>query len=81
VGRTARAGARGTASTFALKSERADIARIERMLSIRLKRCAVAAGITQEVKHSAPVIEIPPAPRGARRWQTFAPKRHARRAV
>ncbi len=38
VGRTGRAGARGTASTFAMRSERADITRIERTLSVRLKR-------------------------------------------
>lgn len=36
VGRTGRAGARGVASTFSLPSERGDIKRIERALSVRL---------------------------------------------
>ena len=81
VGRTARAGARGTASTFAMRSERADITRIERTLSIRLKRCEVSAAIPREVKQTAPVIVMPPAPQRDRRWQKFAPKRQARRAV
>ena len=39
VGRTGRAGARGTASTFGTRSERGDVARIERTLAIRLTRC------------------------------------------
>jgi len=84
VGRTGRAGARGTASTFALRSERADITRIERTLSVRLKRCEVSGSVTREVKsasHAAPVIEMAPAPQRERRWQKFAPRRQARRAV
>ena len=81
VGRTARAGARGTASTFAMRSERADITRIERTLSIRLKRCEVSSAIPREVKQTGPVIVMPPAPQRDRRWQKFAPKRQARRAV
>jgi ATP-dependent RNA helicase RhlE len=81
VGRTGRAGARGTASTFAMKSERADITRIERTLAIRLKRCEVSAGVPREVKHTAPVVVMPPAPQRERRWQKFAPRRQARRAV
>jgi ATP-dependent RNA helicase RhlE len=81
VGRTGRAGARGTASTFAMRSERADITRIERTLSIRLKRCEVAAGVPREVKHTGPVVVMPPAPQRERRWQKFAPKRQTRRAV
>ncbi|HEV3198372.1 MAG TPA: DEAD/DEAH box helicase [Bryobacteraceae bacterium] len=80
VGRTGRAGARGTASTFAMRSERADITRIERTLSIRLKRCEVSAGVPREVKHAGPVIVMPPAPQRERRWQKFAPRR-TRRAV
>jgi ATP-dependent RNA helicase RhlE len=36
VGRTGRAGARGTATTFGTKSERGDIKKIERALNIRL---------------------------------------------
>jgi ATP-dependent RNA helicase RhlE len=42
VGRTARAGARGTASTFATRSERSDVALIERTLATRLVRRTVS---------------------------------------
>jgi ATP-dependent RNA helicase RhlE len=52
VGRTARAGARGTASTFATRAERVDIARIERTLSIKMTRHNAHGEL-------APVIEIP----------------------
>jgi ATP-dependent RNA helicase RhlE len=38
VGRTGRAGARGTASTFGTRSERGDVAQIERTLAIRMTR-------------------------------------------
>src|SRR5579863_8242002 len=82
VGRTGRAGASGTASTFATRAERADITRIERTLSVRLKRCEVSGSVTREVKsasHAAPVIEMAPAPQRERRWQKFAPRRQARR--
>jgi ATP-dependent RNA helicase RhlE len=81
VGRTGRAGAGGTASTFAMRSERADIIRIERTLAIRLKRCEVSASVPREIKHTGPVIVMPPAPQRERRWQKFAPKRQTRRAV
>jgi ATP-dependent RNA helicase RhlE len=59
VGRTARAGARGTASTFATRSERGDIAKIERTIDTKLERRQVAAGIERETKHTAEVIVIP----------------------
>src|SRR5947199_10442544 len=45
VGRTGRAGATGTASTFATRSERSEVGRIERTLSIKLKRREVSASI------------------------------------
>jgi ATP-dependent RNA helicase RhlE len=80
VGRTGRAGARGTASTFAMRSERADIIRIERTISVRLKRCEVPAAVPREVKQTTPVIVMPPAAQRERRWQKFGPKRQ-RRAV
>ena len=48
VGRTGRAGARGVASTFATRAERSEIARIERALSIRLKRLDLFSGIPSE---------------------------------
>jgi ATP-dependent RNA helicase RhlE len=59
VGRTARAGARGTASTFATRAERSDIAHIERTLTTKLVRQFVSADIPREVKNSAPVIVMP----------------------
>ena len=59
VGRTARMGARGTASTFAIRSERSEVAKIERTLSIRLERRGAFG--------EAPVVEMPP----PRRWRSF----------
>ena len=44
VGRTGRAGARGMSSTFATRSQRGDIARIEKALKIRLQRRDHALG-------------------------------------
>jgi ATP-dependent RNA helicase RhlE len=48
VGRTGRAGATGIASTFYSSHERADLARIERTLSIQMDRINVAGGLTRE---------------------------------
>jgi superfamily II DNA/RNA helicase len=59
IGRTGRAGAHGKASTFATRSERADIARIERALTTRLERRPVPTDILREEKHAAPVIVLP----------------------
>src|SRR5215471_11609489 len=59
VGRTGRAGAHGTASTFGAPSERGEIRKIERALNIQLTRRAPSASIHPEEKHTAPVIEIP----------------------
>jgi len=59
VGRTGRAGLRGTASTFGAPSERGEIRKIERALNIQLTRRAPSASIRPEEKHTAPVIEIP----------------------
>jgi len=83
VGRTARAGARGTATTFAMRGERGDVIRIERTISMKLKRLEVPVAVPREVKTAAsPVIVMPPAAQQReRRWQKFAPKRTARRAV
>ena len=86
VGRTGRAGAGGKASTFATRSERADVAKIERAVDTRLERRQVPSDVPREDKHAAPVIVIPTA--GARQPQvrSFGPrskwgKRPARRAV
>jgi ATP-dependent RNA helicase RhlE len=43
VGRTGRASARGVASTFAGPAERKDLRRIEKTLSIQMKRFRVSA--------------------------------------
>jgi len=53
IGRTARAGARGTASTFATRAERNDIRQIEKALGVRLTPREVSADLAREEK-SAP---------------------------
>jgi ATP-dependent RNA helicase RhlE len=78
VGRTGRAGARGTASTFGGRAERDDIARIERELGIRLIRC--------NSPESGPELATPAAQQPRRVWRSFSPGRRgsgrlARRAV
>ncbi len=53
VGRTGRAGQRGAASTFSMKSERAEVRRIELECKVLLERRKVAAEIVQEANESA----------------------------
>jgi len=87
VGRTGRAGAHGTASTFAMRSERASVQHIERTLETRLERREVPNDVPREQTGTAPVVIIPsalPHPRG--RVRSFGPGRKsstrpARRAV
>ncbi len=55
AGRTARAGARGAASVFGTRSERSDVARIERALGVRFTRKPVPVGAGGT---GAPVIAI-----------------------
>ncbi|MCU1235779.1 MAG: box helicase domain protein [Candidatus Solibacter sp.] len=88
VGRTGRAGAKGTASTFATRSERSEVGRIERTLSVKLKRREVSASIIAAPRRdSAPVIVLPHAqrPDQARNksFRSFSSKgrRPVRRAV
>jgi ATP-dependent RNA helicase RhlE len=88
VGRTGRAGSKGIASTFATRSERSEVGRIERTLSIKLKRCEVSASIVAAPrKDSAPVIVLPSSRRPEqgknKSFRSFAPKgrRPVRRAV
>jgi ATP-dependent RNA helicase RhlE len=89
VGRTGRAGAKGVASTFATRSERSEVGRIERTLSIKLKRREVSASIVAAPrKDSAPVIVLAHAKRPeqdrTRSFRSFSPKsgrRPVRRAV
>jgi ATP-dependent RNA helicase RhlE len=63
VGRTGRAGARGIATTFATRMERAEIAKIERTLAIRMTRQLAPKQIVGEEQTMAPVVEIPAAMR------------------
>ena len=87
VGRTGRAGAHGTASTFAMRSERASVQHIERTLETRLERREVPNDVPREQKGTAPVVVIPSAPPHTRgRVRSFGPRRKsgsrpARRAV
>jgi ATP-dependent RNA helicase RhlE len=50
IGRTARAGARGTASTFATRNERGEIRQIEKALGVRLTPREVGADLAREEK-------------------------------
>jgi ATP-dependent RNA helicase RhlE len=70
VGRTGRAGARGTASTFGTCLERSTVADIERKLAIRLTRYT-ETGVAAEVQSQTAL----PRPR---RWQSYAPGRGRR---
>ena len=58
VGRTGRAGARGVASTFSLPSERGEIKRIERTLSVRLAVREVPRELLM-VERRTPRIAVP----------------------
>jgi ATP-dependent RNA helicase RhlE len=53
VGRTGRAGQRGVASTFNLKSERAEIRRIERECKVMLLRRPVSPEVVREEREPA----------------------------
>ncbi|MBK5292569.1 MAG: DEAD/DEAH box helicase [Acidobacteriia bacterium] len=59
VGRTGRAGARGTATTFYLPSERNDIRLIERKLKVQLEKRHVSPDAMREHKKTMPVVTIP----------------------
>lgn len=51
VGRTGRAGALGTASTFVSSQEMSDLARIERTLSIKMERMGIAGDLRREERN------------------------------
>jgi ATP-dependent RNA helicase RhlE len=70
VGRTGRAGARGTASTFGTCLERGTVAEIERKLAIRLTRYTETGEVAG--------VQSPPVPQRPRRWQSYAPGRGRR---
>lgn len=59
AGRTGRAGALGTASSFATPSQRGDVRAIERALDLKLKRESAPAGLAREIKATPPVIVLP----------------------
>jgi len=56
VGRTARAGARGTASTFSTRAERNDIRQIEKALGVRLTPREAGAELEREEKMPKNVV-------------------------
>ncbi len=70
VGRTGRAGARGTASTFGTRLERSTVAEIEGKLGIRLTRYTEAGDVAE--------IQTDPITQRPRQWQSFAPGRGRR---
>jgi ATP-dependent RNA helicase RhlE len=72
VGRTGRAGARGTASTFGTPSERREVAAIERTLSVRLIRCNASG----EALEDQSTFDAKPQPR---RWRSFGPRKRSAR--
>jgi ATP-dependent RNA helicase RhlE len=69
VGRTARAGAEGTASTFAARNEMGDLRRMEKALRINLIRCEVGSNV-QDVE----LVSATPAP-----WKDKVEQKHAER--
>jgi len=83
VGRTGRAGTKGTASTFATRTERRDVAVIERALSLKLIRKDAETGAVLPEDKS--VIFMPSADRGSRAKTVFRSigrsRRNIRRAV
>jgi superfamily II DNA/RNA helicase len=82
VVRTGRAGAHGTASTFATRSERADIAHIERTLDTRLERRQVSPDVSREQKQTATVMLAPSASsRPQRHVRSFGPGRKGGRRM
>jgi ATP-dependent RNA helicase RhlE len=70
VGRTGRAGARGTASTFGTCLERSTVADIERKLAIRLTRYTENGEVEEGQAHT--VSQRP------RQWRSYAPGRGKR---
>ncbi len=84
AGRTGRAGATGTASTFASRGERADVARIEKIIATKLVRREVPADVAREQRTVNGVIVMPfTPPQAPRHVRSFGPKgrRPVRRAV
>jgi len=80
VGRTARAGGSGVASTFASRSQRADIRKIEKTLNLTLTRTDVPASVFEGKIVSAPKVVVlqKPQPKGAAGRGYWKSKRAAR---
>ena len=74
VGRTGRACARGTSSTFGTRSERSAVAHIERTLAMRLIRCNDAGEVSTDQADAT----TKPQPR---RWRSFGPATSRRRRI
>jgi ATP-dependent RNA helicase RhlE len=70
VGRTGRAGARGTASTFGTRLERSAVADIERKLAIRLTRYTETGEVA--------AIQFTPEAQKPKRWRSFTAGRGSR---
>jgi ATP-dependent RNA helicase RhlE len=66
VGRTGRAGSKGTAWTFSTPAERKEIRNIERALGIRMKPCELGVDLPRESKQPANVIVLPRSHQNAR---------------
>src|SRR5580698_5400402 len=79
VGRTARAGAQGTASTFSTRSEQNDIRNLEKTLKVTLVRCAVSAEIQPLIPSQEPWRER--ADQKKLRTRSFRPNPRRRRAA
>jgi ATP-dependent RNA helicase RhlE len=80
VGRTGRAGTTGTASTFGTAMERAEVARIERTLSVKLTRRDPSTGEVVEAKH---VVVMPSTRENGRKtvFRSIGRRRSFMRAV
>lgn len=76
IGRTARAGARGTASTFATRNERGEIRQIEKALGVRLTLREAGADLAREEKSPASKTVVIPIKRHQQRGSAkFEPRR------
>jgi len=76
IGRTARAGARGTASTFATRNERGEIRQIEKALGVRLTPREVSGELAREEKSPASKTVVIPIKRHQQHGSAkFEPRR------
>ena len=78
VGRTGRAGARGTASTFYMPNERNDIRLIERKLKVQMEKRQINPEALREHKKSMPVVTLPFASHRQDARPAGKPKQHVK---